>query len=211
MTVSPKCRSFLPLTFISLYFTNHLYCYPFSKEKKTIWISLDSDTRRMSVISMKSLRPKNLSWPHLKNQGSWQTKNRYPQEKRWQFKTKHCACLLSYLETWAEEKLQTSDMVKVSPLLQSITCLTPTLEVPTYPLSDDSFECSWSYAMWISWEVFVKLYMKYFICWTAGVKSSKLWSSQLWTQFMRRTGIARSRVQTPLKSWIFQVSVYAIA
>ena len=29
----------------------------------------------------------------------------------------------------------------------------------------------------------VKWYMKYFICWTADLKSSKLWSSQLWTQF----------------------------
>ena len=30
----------------------------------------------------------------------------------------------------------------------------------------------------------LKWYMKYFIYWTAGVKSSKLWSSQLWMQFM---------------------------
>ena len=68
------------------------------------------------------------------------------------------------------------------------------------------------------------------------LKSSMLWSSQLWTQFKqlrieawksqnfkgvwtrdlatpvrrwleRRTGIARSRVQTPLKSWLFQASI----
>ena len=111
--------------------------------------------------------------------------------------------------------------------------------------------------------------MKCFIYWTADLKSSKLWSSQLWTQFKqlrrgawksqdfngvwtgdltipvrrsnqlssyeatdvgswsfvsshkwpapnvsgfiaqleRRTGIARSRVQTPLKSWLFQASL----
>ena len=35
------------------------------------------------------------------------------------------------------------------------------------------------------WGMDVKLYMKYFIYWTAHVKSSKLWSSQLWTQFMQ--------------------------
>ena len=80
--------------------------------------------------------------------------------------------------------------------------------------------------------------MKYIIYWTAYVKSNKLWSSQLWTQFLQLrieawkiqdfngvwtcewpapkvsgfiaqlgTGIARSRVQTPLKSWIFQASI----
>ena len=45
--------------------------------------------------------------------------------------------------------------------------------------------------------------------WTADLKSSELWSSQLLTQFkqLRRTGIARSRVQTPLKSWLFQASI----
>ena len=31
----------------------------------------------------------------------------------------------------------------------------------------------------------VKLCMKYFIYWTVDVKSSKLWSLQLWTQFMQ--------------------------
>ena len=31
----------------------------------------------------------------------------------------------------------------------------------------------------------VKLFMKYFIYWTADVKSSNLWSSQLWKQFMQ--------------------------
>ena len=31
--------------------------------------------------------------------------------------------------------------------------------------------------------VYVKWYMKCFIYWTADLKSSKLWSSQLWTQF----------------------------
>ena len=48
--------------------------------------------------------------------------------------------------------------------------------------------------------------------------SSKLWSLQLWTQFKqlqieawkswleRCTSITRSRVQTPLKSWLFQAS-----
>ena len=121
--------------------------------------------------------------------------------------------------------------------------------------------------------------MKHFICWTADLKWSKLWSSQLWTQFKelhieawksqnfngvqtrdlaipvrrsnqlsyeatdvgswsfvsrnepvrnefevvykkfstsvasllswleRRTGIARSRVESPLKSWFFQASI----
>ena len=63
----------------------------------------------------------------------------------------------------------------------------------------------------------VKWYMKCFMYWTADLKSSKLWSSQLWAQFKqlrietswleRRTGIARSRVQTPLKTWLFQASI----
>ena len=68
------------------------------------------------------------------------------------------------------------------------------------------------------WGMDVKWYMKCFIYWTADLKSSKLWSSQLWTQFKqyrcdaltnleRRTGFARSRVQTPLKSWLFQASL----
>jgi len=35
------------------------------------------------------------------------------------------------------------------------------------------------------WGMNVKLYLKCFIYWTADVKSSKLWSSQLWTQFMQ--------------------------
>ena len=42
------------------------------------------------------------------------------------------------------------------------------------------------------------------------LKSSKPWSSQFWTQFKQlrtEAGIARSRVQTPLKSWLFQASV----
>ena len=33
------------------------------------------------------------------------------------------------------------------------------------------------------WRMDVKWYMKYFIYWTADLKSSELWSSQLWTQF----------------------------
>ena len=33
------------------------------------------------------------------------------------------------------------------------------------------------------WRTGVKWYMKCFICWTADMKSNKLWSSQLWTQF----------------------------
>ena len=33
------------------------------------------------------------------------------------------------------------------------------------------------------WTKGVKWYMKWFIYWTADLKSSKLWSSQLWTQF----------------------------
>ena len=43
------------------------------------------------------------------------------------------------------------------------------------------------------WGMIVKFYMKYFIYWSADVKSSKLWSSQLWTQFMQL------RVQKPEK------------
>ena len=35
------------------------------------------------------------------------------------------------------------------------------------------------------WGMNVKLFMKYFLYWTADVKSSKLWSSQLWKQFMQ--------------------------
>ena len=34
-------------------------------------------------------------------------------------------------------------------------------------------------------EWMLKLYMKYFICWTADEKSSNLWSSQVWKQFMQ--------------------------
>ena len=33
------------------------------------------------------------------------------------------------------------------------------------------------------WRMDVKWYIKCFIYWTADSKSSKLWSSQLWTQF----------------------------
>ena len=75
--------------------------------------------------------------------------------------------------------------------------------------------------LWIlmsPWRMDVKWYMKCFIYWIADLKSSKPWSSQLWTQFKqlrreawksqeRRTGIARSGVQTPLKSWLFQASL----
>ena len=72
------------------------------------------------------------------------------------------------------------------------------------------------------WGMNVKWYMKCFIYWTADLKSSKLWSSQLWTQFKQlRTeawksqdfngvwtrDLAMSRVQTPLKSWLFQASI----
>ena len=35
------------------------------------------------------------------------------------------------------------------------------------------------------WGMNLKLYVKYFKYWTADVKSSKLWSSQLWKQFMQ--------------------------
>ena len=51
----------------------------------------------------------------------------------------------------------------------------------------------------------MKLYMKWTTYWAVGMKSSKLWSSQLWTQF--DSGIASSQVQTPLKSWNFQPSL----
>ena len=40
--------------------------------------------------------------------------------------------------------------------------------------------------LWVlmsTWGMNVKWYMKYFIYWTADLKSSKLWSSQSWTQF----------------------------
>ena len=55
----------------------------------------------------------------------------------------------------------------------------------------------------------VKWFMKCFIYWTADLKSSKLWSSQLRTQFKQLPidRFARSRVQTPLKSWLFQASI----
>ena len=73
----------------------------------------------------------------------------------------------------------------------------------------------------------LKWYMKRFMYWTADLKSSKLWASQWWTQFkqlrdlaipVRRSNqlshdyvyvsvFARSRVQTPLKSWLFQASI----
>ena len=72
----------------------------------------------------------------------------------------------------------------------------------------------------------MKWYMKWIIYELRIWNQVKLWSSQLWTQFsqLRReawkiqdfngvwtrsfhTGIARSRVQTPLKSWIFQASL----
>ena len=46
------------------------------------------------------------------------------------------------------------------------------------------------------WGVNVKLYMKYFIYWTADVKSSKLWSSQLWTQFMQLRILKPEKVRT---------------
>ena len=69
--------------------------------------------------------------------------------------------------------------------------------------------------------VHLKWYMKDFIYWTADLKSSKLWSSQLWTQFKQLriaawktqdfngvwTPWKGSRVQTPLKSWLFQASI----
>ena len=44
---------------------------------------------------------------------------------------------------------------------------------------------SWSFVSSIMspWGMDVKWYMKYFICCTADLKSSRLWSSQLWTQF----------------------------
>ena len=57
------------------------------------------------------------------------------------------------------------------------------------------------------WGMDVKWYIKYFICWTADLKSIKLWSSQLWTKFKQLRTEARSRVQTPLKSWLFQASI----
>ena len=46
------------------------------------------------------------------------------------------------------------------------------------------------------WGVNVKLCMKYFIYWTADVKSSKLWSSQLWTQFMQLRILKPEKVRT---------------
>ena len=39
------------------------------------------------------------------------------------------------------------------------------------------------WVLMIPWRIDVKWYMKGFIYWTADLKSSKLWSSQLWTQF----------------------------
>ena len=42
----------------------------------------------------------------------------------------------------------------------------------------------------------VKFCMKYFIYWTADVKSSKLWSSQLWTQFMQLRILKPEKVRT---------------
>ena len=42
---------------------------------------------------------------------------------------------------------------------------------------------SWSFVICSQWGMNVKWYMKCFIYWTADLKSSKLWSSQLWTQF----------------------------
>ena len=52
-----------------------------------------------------------------------------------------------------------------------------------------------------SWRMNVKWYLKCFIYW--------MWSD-IWNVSyieLRRTGIARSRVQTPLKSWLFQASI----
>ena len=80
--------------------------------------------------------------------------------------------------------------------------------------------------LWVlmsTWRVDVTWYMKCFIIELRILKSSKLWSSQLWMQFKQlhieawksqnfnrvwtRTSIARSQVQTPLKSWLFQASI----
>ena len=47
--------------------------------------------------------------------------------------------------------------------------------------------------------------MKCLIYWTADLKSSKRWSSQLWTQFKQLR--IEAWVQTPLKSWLFQAFI----
>ena len=54
----------------------------------------------------------------------------------------------------------------------------------------------------------VKWYMKCFIYWTAVLKWSKPWSSQLRTQFKQlRIEAWKSQDFTPLKSWLFQASI----
>ena len=53
------------------------------------------------------------------------------------------------------------------------------------------------------WGMNSKWYMKCFIYWTADSKSSKLRSSQLWTQFKQLHIEAwKVRTSTPLKSWL---------
>ena len=63
----------------------------------------------------------------------------------------------------------------------------------------------------------MKWYMKCFIYWTADLKSSELWSPQLWTQFKQLhieawksqdfNGVEVLTFSTPLKSWLFQASI----
>ena len=48
--------------------------------------------------------------------------------------------------------------------------------------------------------------MKWYLKWIK--YELRIWNQmKLWSSIERRTGIARSRVQTPLKSWIFQASL----
>ena len=61
------------------------------------------------------------------------------------------------------------------------------LPIPVWPSNQLSYEAtdigSWSF-VGAREEWMLKLYMKYFIYWTVHVKSIKLWSSQLLTQFI---------------------------
>ena len=113
---------------------------------------------------------------------------------------------------------------------------------PSTAVTEVQFPHSVSYVDWVSWwfssllrEVFprvlrfspliknqhltlfdLKLYMKCFIYWTAGLKLSKLWSSQIKQLRIKAwksqdfNGVEKPekvRTSNPLKSWLFQTSI----
>ena len=103
---------------------------------------------------------------------------------------KHCFCFswdhctsLEKLETMLVQNLGGHKRVRTSTGFEPVISQHRCFALTNWAIKPLTLEAGHWWDLMSPWRMDVRWYMKCFIYWTADLKSSKLWSSQLWTQF----------------------------